>query len=54
LYFAKVEALQAVDEELQKRVAEINQRSNLAKRMIQKKQHQLLLKEITNKQLRVS
>lgn len=32
----------------------MNQRSNIAKKMIQKKQHQLLLKEITNKQPRVS
>jgi hypothetical protein len=46
--------LEAVDEELRRRVGEINQRANLAKRMIQKKQHQLLLKEITNKQPRVS
>jgi len=43
-----------VDEELRRRVGEINQRASLAKRMIQKKQHQLLLKEITNKQPRVS
>ena len=35
-------------------MTEINQRSNLAKKMIQKKQHQLLLKEITNKQVKVS
>jgi hypothetical protein len=46
--------LEAVDEELRRRVGEINQRASLAKRMIQKKQHQLLLKEITNKQPRVS
>lgn len=43
-----------MDEELRRRVGEINQRASLAKRMIQKKQHQLLLKEITNKQPRVS
>lgn len=46
--------MEAVDEELRRRVGEINQRASLAKRMIQKKQHQLLLKEITNKQPRVS
>ena len=46
--------MEGVDEELRRRVGEINQRANLAKRMIQKKQHQLLLKEITNKQPRVS
>ena len=39
LYFAKVEALEAIDDEMKRRCGEINHRNVLAKKMIQKKQH---------------
>lgn len=52
LYFAKVEALEVIDQEMQMRVSEINKRTAIAKKIIQKKQHQLVLNEISNQKLK--